>query len=99
MRAKVIFILLIILFQSCKNVDYAKNKNIYLEEQLEFATPVWKYINGNKYYLNTLNQNDFTQKVDSIQTIFTNHLKINNDNLDRVLLMKKRHLLSLHSTN
>lgn len=83
MRAKLIFILFITLLQSCKNVDYEKNKSVYLEKQSEFATPMWRYINSNKYSLNILSQDDFTNKVDSLQGVFVNYLNINKDKLDK----------------
>ena len=95
MRAKITFILFIILAQSCKNIDFKKNKSIYLEEQTELAIPVWKHINGNKYSLNTLNQNDFTRKIDSIHNIFTDFLKINKGNLDKKTFNEETVLIKL----
>lgn len=80
-----IFLFLLLTF-SCKNsiaVDFKKNKSTFLNEQLEFAVPIWKYIRSNKYPLNTLNQNDFTKKIDSLQAFFTTHLKNNKKKLDK----------------
>ena len=64
-KRNLIFLFLLLTF-SCKNsiaVDFKKNKSTFLNEQLEFAVPIWKYIRSNKYPLNTLNQNDFTKKT------------------------------------
>ncbi len=86
MRAKLLFILSLILMLSCKNsnnVDFEKNKSAFLDEQLEFADPVWKYIRSNKYHLNTLNQDEFTKKIDSLQSIFSTHLNDNKSKLDK----------------
>ena len=83
MRVKLFFIFFVVLIQSCNNVDFEKNKNIFLAEQLEFAGPMWEYIKGNKYALYILNQNDFTAKIDSLQGVFTTHLKRNKGNLDK----------------
>lgn len=95
MRTKLFFISLIIFAQSCKNIDFEKNKNIYLQEQIELAIPVWKYINSNKYPLYTLNQNDFTLKIDSIHSIFTDYLKINKENLDKKTFNEETVLIKL----
>ncbi|MGH1387479.1 alpha/beta hydrolase family protein [Kordia sp.] len=98
MTKRHIFLLLLTLTFSCKNVtneDLEKNKSVYLDKQLELAIPVWKYIDNNEYRLNTLSQNDFTHKVDSIQTIFTNHLKINKGNLDKNTFHDEKVLIKL----
>ena len=95
MRTKLISIVLIIFVQSCKKIDFKKNKNIYLQEQMELAIPVWEYINSNKYPLNTLNQNDFTHKIDSIHSIFTDFLKINKENLDEKTFNEETVLIKL----
>ena len=84
MRVKLFFILsLIILTQNCENIDYEKNKELYLQEQLEFAKPISNFIKGNKYLLHILNQNDFTQKIDSLQSIFIKYLDNNKSKLDK----------------
>ena len=91
------FLVSLVLLISCNtyNKDFAKNKSAYLEQQSEFATLIWKYINGNKYQLSILNQNDFTTKIDSLQGIFTNHLKENRDNLDKNFIYEETVLLKL----
>ena len=96
MRVKLIFIFFsILLTPGCKNVDYEKNKELYSEEQLEFAIPLWNYIGGNKYSLNILNQNDFTHKVDSLQSVFDNYLKINKNKLDKKYFNEEAVLIKL----
>lgn len=96
MRVKLIFILpLIILTQSCKNVDYEKNKELYLQEQLDFAKPISNFIKGNKYPLYILNQNDFTQKIDSLQSIFTKYLDNNKGKLDKKTFNEETVLIKL----
>ena len=91
-----LYITLIILTQSCKNVDYEKNKELYLQEQLEFAKPISNFIKGNKYLLNILNQNDFTQKIDSLQSIFTKYLDNNKSKLDKKTFNEETVLIKLH---
>lgn len=96
MRVKLFFILsLIILTQSCENADYEKNKELYLQEQLEFAKPISNFIKGNKYPLYILNQNDFTQKIDSLQSIFTQYLDNNKSKLDKKTFNEETVLIKL----
>lgn len=95
MKIKLILIVSIVFYQSCKNVDFEKNKTIYLEEQSEFVVPTWNYINGNKYPLNILNQNEFTKKIDSLQSIFTSYLKENKSNLDKNTFNEETILIKL----
>ncbi|WP_460219400.1 alpha/beta hydrolase [Psychroserpens sp. MEBiC05023] len=96
MRVKLIFILsLIILIQSCKSVDYEKNKELYMQEQSEFATSIHRYIQGNKYPLNILNQNDFTKKIDSLRFIFNDYLNANKDKLDKNTINEETVLIKL----
>lgn len=85
MNKRNFFFLFLLLTLSCKNsktVDFKHNKSTFSNEQLEFAIPIWKYIRSNRYTLNTLNQNDFTQKIDSLQFMFTTHLNRNKNKLD-----------------
>ncbi|CAM1357613.1 alpha/beta hydrolase family protein [Tenacibaculum halocynthiae] len=95
MKVKLIVILFIILLQSCKNVDFEKNKKHYLEKQTEFAIPMWNYIKGNSYQLNILNQNIFTQKIDSLQLIFTSYLNKNKGKLDQKTFNEETVLIKL----
>ena len=96
MRVKLIFIVtLTILTQSCKKVDYEKNKELYLQEQLELAKPIFNFINGNKYSLNILNQALFTKKIDSLQAIFNEYLNANKDKLDHNTINEETVLIKL----
>ncbi len=88
LKKQILFLCIQILtfISSCKrinDIDYEKNKVIYLSEQKEFGTPIWKYIQNNTYILNSKNQIDYTKQIDSLETIFTNHLKKFKNKLDK----------------
>lgn len=86
MRIKQIFILFIILLQGCKQsktIDQDIIKDTFSEEQTDYGLPLWNYIRSNTYTLNTLNQNDFTNTIDSLQSIFTTHLNSYKNKLDK----------------
>lgn len=96
MSLKFIFIVsLLILIQSCKKVDYEKNKELYLQEQLELAKPISNFIIGNKYSLYILNQHTFTQKIDSLQAIFTKYLDNNKSKLEKKTFNEETVLIKL----
>ena len=85
MKLKYIPLLLFVITQSCKtqkDLNTESIKNTFLQEQNEFAT-IWKYLGSNSYSLNTLNQSDFTFKIDSLKNIYTTHLKSYKRKLDR----------------
>lgn len=96
MRVKFIFIIsLIVLIQSCKKIDYKKNKELYLQEQLEFAQSISKFIKQNKYTLHILNQKEFTHKIDSLQSIFTKFLANYKDKLDQKTVYEETILIKI----
>lgn len=95
-RVKIIFILTFVLItQSCKKIDFNVNKEFYLEEQLKFSKPISNFIVENRYKLYTLNQNDFTNKIDSLRSIFTQYLIDNKRNLDEETFTEEKVLIKL----
>ena len=87
MRIKYLLLLLLVTVQSCKSQENANTESIkktFLQEQLEIGTPIWNYLRSNPYTLNSLNQVDFTHKIDSLKNIYTTQLnkykgKLDND--------------------
>ena len=96
MKIKLIYILMFIsIIQSCKKIDYKINKELYLKEQLKFSETISNYIIENKFRLNTLNQNDFTNKIDSLQSIFIKYLYDNKNKLDKETFKEETVLIKL----
>ncbi len=64
---------------SCKKKtsDNITNDQIFLNEQSEFAKRVDEFLGKDFVKLYSLNQNDFTFKVDSLRRVFENHRKLN----------------------
>jgi acetyl esterase/lipase len=87
MKIKYLLLLLLVTVQSCKsqdNVNAESIKKTFLQEQTEIGTPIWKYLRSNPYTLYSLNQVDFTHKIDSLKNIYTTQLnkykgKLDND--------------------
>lgn len=87
MKIKYLLLLLLVSIQSCKsqeNVNTESIKKTFLQEQTEIGTPIWNYLRSNPYTLNSLNQVDFTHKIDSLKNIYTTQLnkykgKLDND--------------------
>jgi acetyl esterase/lipase len=87
MNIKYTFIFLIVTFISCNTQEKSNIqaiKNVFLEEQkTEFGIPINNYLNSNYYSLNSLNQSDFTNKIDSLHNILTTHLNEYKNKLDK----------------
>lgn len=87
MNIKYFLLLPLVITQSCKsqeNVNTESVKSVFLQEQKEFGSPIWSYLGSNFYTLNSLNETDFTFKIDSLKAIYTTHLKSYKKKLDRV---------------
>ena len=87
MNIKLILILLLITSLSCKSQEKLNTeaiKNSFFEEQKEIGSPIWNYLlNTNIYTLNSLNQSDFTKKIDSLKSIYTTQLNKYKGKLDK----------------
>ena len=64
-----------------KNQNIESIKSTFYQEQEEFGT-IWNFLNNNSYTLNSLNESDFTKKIDSFQSIYTTHLNNYKNKLD-----------------
>ncbi len=83
---KINYVLLLILIQSCqsqKNITTESVKSTFLQEQTEMGTPIWNYLNSNSYTLNSLNESDFTKKIDSLKRIYIIQLNTYKEKLDK----------------
>lgn len=83
MKTKHIFYILIFIYISCnqkKEVINSSKEEIFYNEQKKFA-PIWKYLNNNFYMLHRLDQSNFTEKIDSLKSIYVDHLLKNKNNL------------------
>ncbi|MEE9432105.1 MAG: hypothetical protein V3V16_13735, partial [Melioribacteraceae bacterium] len=86
MKIKHLLLLLLVTIQSCKsqsNVNTESIKKSFLQEQTEIGTPIWKYLRSNSYTLNSLNEADFTHKIDSLKNIYTTQLNKYKGKLDK----------------
>jgi acetyl esterase/lipase len=86
MKINYFLLLLITITQSCKtqkNLNPESVKSTFLQEQKEFGSPIFNYLNNNFYILNSLNDSEFTSKIDSLKAIYTMHLKSYKRKLDR----------------
>jgi acetyl esterase/lipase len=86
MKTKYLLLLLLVTIQSCKsqeNVNTESIKKSFFQEQVEIGTPIWSYLHSNPYMLNSLNQSDFTKKIDSLKSIYTTHLNKYKGKLDK----------------
>ncbi|OBX22903.1 MULTISPECIES: alpha/beta hydrolase [Bizionia] len=85
MKIKYLLLLLLVTIQSCKsqeNVNTESIKKTFLKEQVALGAP-WKYLRSNPYTFNSLNQVNFTHKVDSLKNIYTAQLKEYKGKLDK----------------
>jgi len=84
MKTTYYFYIFILFFLSCskkkESVDPIK-KETFLNEQKVIGTPIFGYLNKQFFTLHSLNQDDFTKKIDSIKNLFTNHLQKNKSSL------------------
>ncbi len=86
MKIKHLLLLLLVTIQSCKSqksIDVASTKSTFLQEQAEIGTPIWNYLRSNPYTFNSLNEADFTHKIDSLKNIYTTQLKEYKGKLDK----------------
>ncbi len=86
MKIKYVLLLLLVIIQSCierKNIDTESIKSTFLQEQEEMGKPIWNYLYSNPYALNSLNQLDFTNKIDSLKRIYITQLNKYKDKLDK----------------
>lgn len=85
MKIKYLLLLLLITILCCKSEKNANSESIkksFIDEQIEIATPVWQYLRSNPYQLNSLNQVDFTHKIDSLKNIQATQLNKYKGKLD-----------------
>ena len=86
MKTRYYFYIISVLFLNCnekKEIIDPVKEEAFFKEQKEFAS-VWKYINNNFYSLYSLDQSNFTQKIDSLEKTYTDHLQKNRNNLNTV---------------
>ncbi|WP_117884235.1 alpha/beta hydrolase family protein [Aureibaculum luteum] len=86
MKIKHLLLLLLVTIQSCKSqksIDVASTKSTFLQEQIEIGTPIWNYLRSNPYTLNSLNETDFTHKIDSLKSIYEAQLNTYRGKLDK----------------
>jgi acetyl esterase/lipase len=86
MKIRYFLLLFLITIQSCKSQEKLNAESIkksFLQEQKEIGKPIWDYLNANYYTLNSLNQSDFTHKVDSLKNIYTKQLNKYKGKLDK----------------
>lgn len=86
MKIKYLLLLLLVTIQSCKSQEKLNTESIkksFLQKQAEIGTPIWKYLRSNPYALNSLNEADFTRKIDSLKSIYTTQLNNYKGKLDK----------------
>ena len=99
MYIKYVFILLTVITISCKTQEEPNLeaiKNVFLDEQkTEFGISINNYLNNNYYFINSLNQSDFTNKIDSLKNIFITHLDKYKGKLDKNTFNNERLAIQL----
>ncbi len=86
MKIKYLLLLLLITIQCCKSKETTNSesiKKLFLEEQIEIGTPIWKYLRSSPYKLNSFSQTDFTHKIDSLKNIQSTQLNKYQGKLDK----------------
>lgn len=85
MKIKYLLLLLLVSIQSCKSQEKLNTESIkktFLQEQVALGTS-WKYLRSNPYTFNSLNQFDFTHKIDSLKNVYATQLKKYKGKLDK----------------
>ena len=85
-----LLLILATLNQSCKAQKNATTEikpiqDTFYEEQKQMGQPIWQYINSNFVALHSLNESDFTQKIDSLKAIYLTQLKSYKNKLDSAI--------------
>ncbi|SEB98075.1 Alpha/beta hydrolase family protein [Tenacibaculum sp. MAR_2009_124] len=88
----IILLLLLAIVHSCKkeSSDYVLNDKAFLKEQFKLAKGVDEFLGKDFVKIYSLNQKEFTFKIDSLRRVYENHRKSNKEIISKKLYASEK---------